>query len=457
MVKKTAVIYPQLPDREANFNYEIPLGPGFLDAILKREGFDSRLFLPIRHTKRSFIEELIAFEPDYVLLSLMTHQVPFGLEIAQALKQRSKPTVIAGGYHPSLDTDFIDEEYIDYVIVGEGLLSLPRLLSALSNNSSMKDIRGVKSSSRTITRPSELSDVCNLPFIHRNKELYALNDKNSLFVHETASQTKWQSVIYSFGCPYACTFCPSSTILGTTLRYRPVDEVFEEIKRLSHDYEANYIGFEDLSFGIDSKKTTLLLHRLNELKSSGLNYWAFANVKTVLHNQKLFSFAKQVGFRSLTLGIEGFDDLYLQKIRKPQTAKEIKTALTLLQQLDYTIHSTVMIGFPWQDEHSIISQMKAISLLPIDQLTVTIATPFPGTAWYEGLKYSGRLLESFEQYTCNNLVFDHPTIRPERMKELQQEFYRKYYSHPQWLTRMEKKLKKQKNLESFITSVTSLL
>ena len=108
-----------------------------------------------------------------------------------------------------------------------------------------------------------------------------------------------------------------------------------------------------------------------------------------------------------------------------------------------------IIGFPWESEKDILDATDSLPNLGIHQLRISIATPFPGSQWHREMPKSA-LHPDLSLYDTNHLVYDHPTISPERMKELQNEVFIRFYRSPRYHERIVKMTKKFPHLrESF--------
>ncbi len=64
-------------------------------------------------------------------------------------------------------------------------------------------------------------------------------------------------VFTSRGCAYRCIFCARP--FGGRVRYRPLQQVFEEIKQVTESYHPKLIYFWDENFTLDRKRTQELL------------------------------------------------------------------------------------------------------------------------------------------------------------------------------------------------------
>ncbi len=83
------------------------------------------------------------------------------------------------------------------------------------------------------------------------------------------------------GCPYPCEFCSVSTANGTTMRFRPVQEVLDELNTLS-----KLILFADDNVMIHRKYSAELFTRMIPLQKHWIGQCSLAAVKRIENVQK---------------------------------------------------------------------------------------------------------------------------------------------------------------------------
>ena len=155
---------------------------------------------------------------DLVGISAMTSYVNRGYEIADEFRARGIP-VVMGGVHPS----FMPKEalqHCDAVVIGEVELVIGKLLDDLKRG----EMRGIYK-----------SDTLH-PMVGLSMPRYDLLKKHR-YVNKTFVQT-------SRGCHQGCTFCAEPLMNGLKFRYRPVDEVINEMDNCG----ARTISINDADF-----------------------------------------------------------------------------------------------------------------------------------------------------------------------------------------------------------------
>ena len=124
------------------------LGIESLSAMLEKHGhqtalvfdpalFDDKYYLQIPFLAKLFkykniVEDVLATNPDIVLFSVFSDCNQWALDIARKMKQAKNIPIIFGGIHPtSVPEKTVQEDCVDYVVVGESEDSLLELLASI--------------------------------------------------------------------------------------------------------------------------------------------------------------------------------------------------------------------------------------------------------------------------------------------------------------------------------------
>ena len=129
------------------------------------------------------------------------NQITTVLDISRFVKETSNIPVVWGGTHITLQPkQTLNNEYIDFGMVGEGEITFLELVEAIENNKPLDNIKGLcyKKDGKVILNESRefinLDEAPTLPFHLINPEDY-LGKEKSL------------DIFSSRGCPYNCAYC----------------------------------------------------------------------------------------------------------------------------------------------------------------------------------------------------------------------------------------------------------
>lgn len=434
---------------------EEPIGIEYILSAAQKDGHDIHLTLPLNITFEEYIYDIIKYAPDVLAISMFSKHADTAKRVANAVKHiLPNVIVVAGGPHPSAKPDFVLGADIDFCVIGEGEVTFIELLRCIETKGDLAHIKGISFKDKngklviTPTR-SRIKDLDSLEYPVRFRECYDY-DGYGLYSPKV-TELKCASVIYSRGCPYNCKFCSSPSLWKNKVYCRSICNVIEEVRYLIKEYGVNYIFFEDLTFTMDSNRIVNLCEEFIRAKL-GIHWWCQTSVNNVDAN--LLSLMKASGCTKIGWGIETTNDDALRKLGKPGThhsviSQEAFKSLSYASDLGLINLGYTMIGLPWENEEDILKSPYELCNYDIHHLRIGIATPLPGSQWYNEISKSA-LNPDLSLYDTNHLVYDHPTISPERMKELQNEVFIRFYRSPRYHERVVKMTKKFPHLrESF--------
>lgn len=242
------------------------LGIEHLSSCLKARGHDVRLFfdpqtfggvtfLSVPALKRALdlkdklTRMLLAWNPDIVGFSCMTHSYPWCLDIARRVKAaRPDVPVIFGGIHAtSVPERVLAHDCVDMVAMGESEEAFPALLDTFDGTSFKTDVPGFyfKHGDNIIRNPM-------WPLI-REIESIPYPDKALFFDKVPAYADYGYNTMASRGCPYACTYCCNDLLRrlydGKIFRrIRSVDHLIEELRQAKERFGIRRVWFYDEVF-----------------------------------------------------------------------------------------------------------------------------------------------------------------------------------------------------------------
>ncbi len=239
------------------------LGIEYLSSILKIAGhevslaYDPGLFGPEDNVfyipflekkfdqKKSVLSVIENASPDLVAFTVYSSTYNWACDIAREIKQKMNVKTVFGGIHATLVPEtVIQNEYIDFVVVGEGFHALPELAEAISLNSGVSGIDNLwfkKNNTIIRNRPRPpVSDLDALPF--PDKSLF---EKNVNYEDD-------YMIITSLGCAFSCSYCCESFLnrlyRHKFFRRRSVESVMEELITMKRRYNFKEVMFNDALF-----------------------------------------------------------------------------------------------------------------------------------------------------------------------------------------------------------------
>src|SRR4030042_6877255 len=168
------------------------LGIEYLSSVLRQEGHQSELIFDpclfndtihynpfLKHLfafKKHMLNRIIKSQADLVCFSVVSDFYPWACEIAKEVKKRTKVPIVFGGIHPtSVPEQVISNDFVDYVVIGEGegaIVELVRSLEQKDDDYRIKNVWLKRDGQIIRNEPRDLiQDLDSLPF--PDKALYA--------------------------------------------------------------------------------------------------------------------------------------------------------------------------------------------------------------------------------------------------------------------------------------------
>ena len=142
------------------------VGINLLSSILKNKGHEARVFLvpdliynttidlkflniakfAFHISDEEYIDYILSFKPDVIGFSVVTMYWKRASHLAQIIKRKAPHVLtIAGGPHTTVAPieDMFGDYYFDYIVKGDGEISLPKLIEAFEAKNYSPEIPGV--------------------------------------------------------------------------------------------------------------------------------------------------------------------------------------------------------------------------------------------------------------------------------------------------------------------------
>ena len=164
-------------------------------------------------------QTIMEFNPDLIGISAMTSKYPMVTTIAEIAREiKPDAKIVIGGHHASIfGEQLLQNNNLDFVIVGEGENTISELVAALVDpRPDFSSIKGLiyKDGEKIITNPARplIEDLDTLPMANRALML------NKDYVSEN-------NIMTSRGCPFNCSYCGAKVIWSRKVRRRSVAKI----------------------------------------------------------------------------------------------------------------------------------------------------------------------------------------------------------------------------------------
>lgn len=320
---------------------------------------------------------------DMVGISIFTAQATRGYEIAAKFRSRGIKVVLGGMHASSLPEEAI--LHCDTVVIGEAEGVWPTVLDDYKKNQLKRFYRAEPTTDLSHYRPPR-------------RELL----KTSVAFGMTPVQT-------TRGCPYRCNFCTVHMFYGGKYRYRPINDVINELKSI----ESRHVLFIDDHIMGNPRYAKELFERMIPLKKR----WGGQSTLLVARDKELMRLATKSGCFSMFIGLESVIQETLAEANKSfnKTKDYIKLLHTYHQHGIGVVAGTIF-GFDTDDKNVFEKTAAFYDMAGVAVPNYGILTPFPGTGQYEQMERSGRILtKDWSLYTGSHVVFRPNNMTPSEL------------------------------------------
>ena len=302
---------------------------------------------------RRTVTEIIKAAPRFIGFSLQLKFDPITRAVRNQLKQLTDaPIIIGGSLTPFLDpaalAPLFQTQHFDYLVKGEGEISLPRLLRALEQGRDPTDqpnvffmkkgrLMGLESEKHGpgAVKKDAFPDLDRLPypdFSQFDLDLYP--SPLRILPMQTARGCSWNK----------CAFCSHSAIYGNTCRRLSSQRTAAMLRHLKSRYNCSHFAFHD------DELPAAWARRLSEAiiseRLEGVSLYTYARLTDGYTDKTLLAGMRKAGFRTICWGLESGSQRVLDLMNKGATLATMNTVLKNSAEQGLTNLCFLLFGFP---------------------------------------------------------------------------------------------------------------
>lgn len=357
-----------------------------ISSTLKERGHDVSL-IDLRQLEGW--EDLAALvrsiDPDVAGITMMSVDYDAAVRSAQIIKEvNDRIKVVVGGPHPSLmESELIDNQYIDYIFKGEAEATLPNIL---------EDMIEGRVGTKVIT--GEMPDLDKIPFADRS--LFKILEAPIV----PFLKMPFITAIAGRGCIYNCGFCQPAErkMFGPKVRRVSVERFIGGLEIARDTIGLNSLMIHDDCLVEDIKWVENFLKMYNE-KNLKKPFVCQARADIIVKNPSLFRAMRRDGLAMLLIGFESGSQRVLSFLRKGTTVEQNYKAAEICRKLGIRVWANFMLGIPTETKDEAVETVKMIKKIKPYMASPAFYTPHPGSTLFEFcVKNKLSLIERHEDY-----------------------------------------------------------
>ncbi len=388
-----------------------PLGLEYLYAGIK-ENHDVMILDSRLKTERSLKDAIESFQPDIVGCGATITEVYNALNVcAEAKRIDPRILTVIGGHHASvMPQDFL-KDFVDVVVMGEGVHPFTKVCDYYGQKKDFADIENIyyrKNGSMVFTQKAGFPDMDTLPMPDRKATAHLRHNYRTRLLYKPIQNALMRA---STGCVYKCNFCPVSALLNHKLHRRSLERVVEEYATV----EEPFILWVDDEFLLDAKRAVQLAQEIERTGIQKYHFFMGRSDTIVNHPESVEAWAR-IGLKSVFIGLEAHRDVDLDKMQKGTSVSKHQEAINILHANGVNVRGGFIVLQDYtKDDFKKLADFSR--KLGVDMPSFSICTPLPGTQlWAE--KESELIVRNYNYFDMLHSVL--PTHLPAK------EFYKEY-------------------------------
>jgi anaerobic magnesium-protoporphyrin IX monomethyl ester cyclase len=405
------------------------LGLSYLAAISEKMGHEVKIIdAAIENASvKGVISNVEKFGADIVGISCSTpYSYLLNDYISEIKRRQFNPVIVEGGPHVTVLKEKALTDDVDFAFIGEAEKSWFNFLEEYERGKDFSKVKGLfykDEDEKWVFSGKEdvVKDLDSIPFPAR----HLLKNEKYLINTPDGKQRVTGAIFTQRGCPFKCIFC-NTELTGGNIRRRSPKKVVEEIKLMIANYGVEHIFFLDETFTM-VRKHVLELCDLLTREAFGVTFEIATRAN--LLDDELVEKMVSAGLVRIGIGLESADLRVRDIMKKEVPLESYDAAREYAQKYGVQLRFSTIIGMPGDTIESIRKTFRYLRFAPdVEHVSITIATPYPGTELYDMAKagkYGLKLLQDdfskFQRY--GSAVMENEKLSSEELVRLQDDCY----------------------------------
>ncbi len=387
------------------------LGFVYLAGSLRKAGYDVEIYdaMSYFHGYAEIAKRIEAYKPDVVAATASTATINDCLEVCRLSKQINPEIItVLGNVHPT----FMWEEIltgprgsVDYIVRGEGELTLPELLTCHFAKGALSKVKGIafRADGGAFATPAREY----IPDLDSIEGAWDLVDWG-IYTYRPTPGSVLAIVNSSRGCNQHCSFCSQQLFWSRTWRAKSPEKFVAELELIHTKYGVNAAMLADETPTLDRRRWEKILDLLIE-RSMGIDLFMETRVKDIIRDRDILRRYREAGIVHIYAGVESTSQATLERFNKDIKIEESKLAIDLINEHDIISETSFVLGMPEETKESISTTVELAKHYNPDMAFFLAISPWPYADIYPSLE-KNVITRDYSKY---NLI--EPVLKPANM------------------------------------------
>lgn len=290
----------------------------------------------------------------------------------------------------------------DFILLGEGEVTLKELVRRLENNESHSSIDAIafKAEEEIIHKPKRavMHDLDKFPL--PAWDLIDIKEYKDIWTRHHGYFSL--NIATTRGCPYKCNWC-AKPIYGNRYNSRSPEKVVDEIAYLLKEFQPDNFWMCDDIFGLKPGWVQQFRDLVNE-KELKFTYKIQSRADLLLKEDNIDALVES-GLETVWIGAESGSQKILDAMDKGTTTEQIAQATQLLKKKKVRIAFFLQFGYLGETKEDIQATIKMMKDLLPDEVGISVSYPLPGTKFYDKVKEDLKLKANWQDSDDLDMMF----------------------------------------------------
>ncbi|BBA71311.1 Hopanoid C-3 methylase [Geobacter sulfurreducens] len=383
----------------------------YIAGALRAAGYEVDYYdaMSLWHTWPDIKRRIEAFRPDVVATTAYTASIVDAIRLLRFAKEIDPGIVtVLGNVHATFCYDEIlthDHDAVDFIVRGEGEVTLPRLCTCLNAGDDPKRVAGL-----AFRQDGGVVVTQSAPYIQDLDRLPAAWDlvEWPIYTYRAKNDARLAIVSSSRGCKQQCSFCSQQLFWSQSWRARSAENFVAELEMLHTVHGVQVAMLSDEIPTFDRQRWVRILDLMIE-RQVPVKLLMETRVDDILRDADIIDRYREGGVEHIYVGVEAGTQETLDLFKKDTQVEQSKQAIDLINNADIVSETSFVLGMPDDTPESIARTIELAKHYNPDMAFFLAIAPWPYAELYPQLEE----YVATKDYRKYNLV--EPVIKPKHM------------------------------------------